>query len=97
MGRIHVRAWQTAYRGVMPDAYLDGLVVEERTAMWRDRLARPGLPPLLVAALDDAVAGFAAVGAAPSSSGDRGEGEPYAINLDPMHRDWGSGECYCRR
>ena len=30
MGVLHVRAWQNAYRGVMPDEYLDGLVVDER-------------------------------------------------------------------
>jgi hypothetical protein len=28
-GRLHVRAWQAAYRGQMPDAYLDDLSVEE--------------------------------------------------------------------
>jgi hypothetical protein len=25
MGRVHVRAWQAAYRGHMPDDYLGGL------------------------------------------------------------------------
>jgi hypothetical protein len=40
MGLLHVRAWQSAYRGVMPDAYLDGLEPEERVAMWRGRISR---------------------------------------------------------
>ena len=30
VGEVHVRAWQTAYRDVMPDDYLDGLQPEER-------------------------------------------------------------------
>jgi hypothetical protein len=34
LGRLHVRAWQAAYRGQMPDDYLDGLRPEERAAGW---------------------------------------------------------------
>jgi hypothetical protein len=25
VARVHVRSWQVAYRGLLPDAYLDGL------------------------------------------------------------------------
>jgi hypothetical protein len=39
MGRVHVRAWQAAYRGQMPDAYLDGLRPEDREAHWEGTLA----------------------------------------------------------
>ncbi|CAN0416084.1 unnamed protein product, partial [Phaeothamnion confervicola] len=49
MGRIHVRAWQHAYRGVMPDEYLDGLQASDRVEMWQGRIPRTDLPPLLVA------------------------------------------------
>src|SRR5919107_604708 len=38
MGRVHVRAWQAAYRGQMPDAYLDGLRPEQRAAGWEAAL-----------------------------------------------------------
>jgi len=34
LGRVHVRAWQAAYRGQMPDDYLEGLRAEERAAGW---------------------------------------------------------------
>ena len=34
MGRLVVRAWQAAYRGHMPDDYLDGLRPEDRAAYW---------------------------------------------------------------
>lgn len=30
VAQIHVRAWQVAYRGLMPAAYLDALVPEDR-------------------------------------------------------------------
>ena len=85
MGRAHVRAWQAAYRGVMPDEYLDGLSVEDRSAMWRRQIAQ-GTDGLLVAVADGAVVGFAAFGACRD---DDDVGELYAINLDPDA--WGRG------
>jgi ribosomal protein S18 acetylase RimI-like enzyme len=89
MGRLHVRAWQSAYRGVMPDEYLDGLQAAERVTMWRDRISRLELPPLLVAVVADDVVGFAAFGAEHSPSTPSTCGELYAMNLDPDH--WGRG------
>jgi GNAT superfamily N-acetyltransferase len=88
MGHLHVRAWQAAYRGVMPDEYLDGLSADDRVEMWRGQISRADRPPLLVAALADAVVGFAALGAEqPTTSPSCGE--LYAMNLDPDY--WGQG------
>jgi hypothetical protein len=43
VARIHVRAWQTAYRGLLPDAYLDGLRAEDRAARgWSSSSETPG-------------------------------------------------------
>jgi ribosomal protein S18 acetylase RimI-like enzyme len=88
MGRLHVRAWQSAYRAVMPDEYLDGLDPNDRISMWHARLARSDLPPLLVGVVDEEVVGFATWGAAPPPES-AGVGELYAINVDPVH--WGKG------
>jgi hypothetical protein len=38
---VHVRSWQVAYRGQMPDEFLDGLDVEKRTSMWRELTQNP--------------------------------------------------------
>jgi ribosomal protein S18 acetylase RimI-like enzyme len=38
IARAWVRAWQVAYRGLVPDAVLDALDVEERRTLWRSRL-----------------------------------------------------------
>ena len=89
MGTVHVRAWQSAYRGVMPDDYLDGLSADERSEMWRGRLSRADLPRLLVAESGGEVVGFAVLGTERPSPDRRGAGELYAINLDPDH--WGNG------
>lgn len=87
IGRLHVRAWQAAYRGQMPDAYLDGLSAEDRAAGWASGLSRPrDRDPVLVAEEDGVVVGFAAVAA--SSDADS-VGELHAINVDPDH--WGHG------
>jgi GNAT superfamily N-acetyltransferase len=87
LGRLHVRAWQAAYRGQMPDDYLDGLRAEERAAGWERGLQRDrARDPVLVAERDGGVVGFAVVGPAEEP---RGAGELYAINVDPDH--WGTG------
>jgi RimJ/RimL family protein N-acetyltransferase len=87
MGRVHVRAWQAAYRGHMPDDYLDGLRAEDRAAYWERTLRREDLRgTVLVVERDGEVVGFAAVGPSPEP---QGAGELFAINLDPDH--WGTG------
>ncbi len=86
IGAVHVRAWQAAYRGVMPDAYLDDLRPADRADVWRRHLeAPPADRHLLVATEDDRVVGFAGFG----PSDDPVVGELYAINLDPDV--WGRG------
>lgn len=40
IGRVHVAAWQAAYRDQLPDELLDSLSAENRTLMWRRALER---------------------------------------------------------
>jgi RimJ/RimL family protein N-acetyltransferase len=89
MGRVHVRAWQAAYRSVMPDDYLDGLDPEERASMWRRQIAARGGAGVLVVSADDEVAGFAAFGPCHDDGAPAEQGQVYAINLDPAH--WRKG------
>jgi GNAT superfamily N-acetyltransferase len=90
MAALHVRAWRAAYAGVMPDAFLAGLLVEEREATWRRSLTVPELAPaervILVAEEAGAVLGFTAAGAARGDD-ELGLGELFAINVDPSA--WG--------
>ena len=87
MGRLVVRAWQAAYRGHMPDDYLDGLRAEDRAAGWERSLGRERPRGAnLVAEREGEVVGFANVGPAEDPEG---AGELYAINVDPAH--WGTG------
>jgi ribosomal protein S18 acetylase RimI-like enzyme len=41
VGRVHVRVWQEAYAGLMPEDYLDGLDPVAFAAGWRERLGHP--------------------------------------------------------
>src|SRR5258708_39547141 len=63
MGEVHVRAWQVAYRGLMPDAYLDGLAPEERAAMWQRGIDDPWpRTRIILAERDGTCRGFAVLG-----------------------------------
>ncbi len=41
IARVHVRSWQTAYRGILPDSYLDALEPSSREERWREVLRPP--------------------------------------------------------
>lgn len=38
---LHAESWQTAYRGMLPDAFLDGPVYQDRLAVWNTRMSKP--------------------------------------------------------
>jgi ribosomal protein S18 acetylase RimI-like enzyme len=42
IARVHVDSWRTTYRGLMPDAVLDGLSYEGREWQWRRALCEGG-------------------------------------------------------
>jgi ribosomal protein S18 acetylase RimI-like enzyme len=97
IGMIHVRAWQAAYRGIMPDDYLDGLQAEDRVAMWRAEIANPRPDQhLRVITVGGEVVGFANSGPEGDPATDRETGELYAINVDPDHWSRGLGRVLLR-
>jgi len=61
---VHVRAWQTAYRGLLPDEYLDALRAEDRMARYRFDVAGPDQPATIVAVDGGVICGFATTGPA---------------------------------
>jgi len=87
---IGVETWRAAYRGIVPDAVLDGLSVAEREASMRERLAAPDAGfRMAIAEEGGRAVGFVAFG--PTRDGDAAAptGEIYAIYV---RRDaWGRG------
>ncbi|WP_328853975.1 GNAT family N-acetyltransferase [Microbispora hainanensis] len=89
---VHVRSWQAAYPGLMPQAYLDGLTPAMRLPVW-ERLLGESAPPrteVLVAEVDGSVAGFASFGPGRDDDVDPASvAEISAIYLMP--EVWGAG------
>jgi GNAT superfamily N-acetyltransferase len=93
IARVHTRSWQSAYRGIVSDDYLDALAWEKRFEMWSGRLSspEPTASNLFVATdVDGPVSGFATIG--PVRDDDlmsRDFFELYAIYVDP--ESWSRG------
>jgi ribosomal protein S18 acetylase RimI-like enzyme len=85
---VHVRSWQEAYRGLLPDDYLVGLRPEDRMDHYTFGSADPALPATSVATVDGVITGFVTTG--PCRDPDVVEaGEVLALYVDPGA--WGLG------
>lgn len=85
---VHVRGWQDGYRDLLTADLLAGLDIDERAAVWEQRLAADEPPLILVAIVDDAVAGFVSAG---PSRDEPGHSEIYALYVDPARWRGGVG------
>jgi GNAT superfamily N-acetyltransferase len=87
VARIHVRSWQTAYCGLLPDTYLDALLPEDRAARYDFATTDLAKPRTIVAEHEGVIRGFATT--MPSRDPDAADhGELCALYVDPD--DWGS-------
>ncbi|PFH11049.1 ribosomal protein S18 acetylase RimI-like enzyme [Collimonas sp. PA-H2] len=58
---VRIDSWRTTYRGIIPDDYLDGMKIEDSTAIWSRILsATSNAANVFVAEVDGEVLGFAA-------------------------------------
>jgi GNAT superfamily N-acetyltransferase len=93
IGLVHVRSWQSAYWGKMPQDVLDGLDPARRAEAWRRIMeeTEPSRGGVLVAVTEDSgIIGFASFGPSRDSDTDaRVTGEVFAIYADPDA--WGAG------
>jgi ribosomal protein S18 acetylase RimI-like enzyme len=92
IARVHVESWRTAYRGILPDDFLDGLTLESREERWRERLANPISEQFILVVEQEPgrLVGFVFGG--PERDGTPGyDGEIYAIYLLAERRRQGIG------
>ena len=87
VARVHVHSWQAAYRGLLPEAYLDALRPEDRASHYRFEDPDPDTPLTLVALEGSAITGFATIG--PYADEPDETGELYGLYVDPPF--WGTG------
>jgi len=94
IAEVHVRSWQAAYRGLMPQEYLDALEPADRLPRWQQLLTNPDLAgnEVLVADDGDSICGFASFGPTRDADGDASRtGEVRAIYLAPGAMGQGVG------
>ena len=93
---MHVQAWQTAYRGIVPDAFLDGLDVGARASRYAFDRSGPGDPETWIAVEGDDVVGMVSV--SPSRDDDLpGLGEVQALYVAPDRWRSGAGSALMAR
>ncbi|MEH0574501.1 GNAT family N-acetyltransferase [Streptomyces sp. B21-108] len=89
---IRVRGWQSAYRGLMPQSYLDALSVDEDAERRRAHFGRRGADVVnLVAEQEGKVVGWAAHGAYRDGEVRTADAELYALYVDTGHIGTGVG------
>jgi GNAT superfamily N-acetyltransferase len=92
VAEVHVASWQHAYRGLLPDDYLERLSVDHREAMWREAFADPDQASgAFVAEIDGRIVGFASFGPSRDEEIPERTGEVPAIYLDPAVLGTGVG------
>jgi ribosomal protein S18 acetylase RimI-like enzyme len=89
IARVKILGWQTTYRGIVADEFLDGMSYEQHTAQWTEALKRPEI--ITLAAEDNEVVGFAASGPRQTGPTDY-QGELYAIYVLNESRGQGLGK-----
>jgi len=90
--RMHAETWRTSYRGLVPDALLDGLADDRWENGWRR--AFESMDPtraVHVAEIDGRIAGFAGAGRARPGAPPGYVGEVYALYVRPAQQREGIG------
>ncbi|GGX52994.1 GNAT family N-acetyltransferase [Streptomyces fructofermentans] len=97
VAEIRVRGWQAAYRGMMPQAHLDGLDVAEEVPRRRAHFERAGDGVVnLVAEWDGEVVGWACHGPYRDGGLRTRDAELYAIYVAPDRFGHGAGSALLR-
>jgi ribosomal protein S18 acetylase RimI-like enzyme len=95
VAEVHVRAWQEAYRGLIPAEFLDALDPRERAGRYTFESSDPRAPTTILAVREgedgaEAIQGFVTFG--PSRDDDApSHGEVYALYVDPDRYQGGVG------
>ena len=93
IAEIHVRCWQFAYRGIVPDTVLDSLSMSAHEQLWRHTLELPSTASSLWVAEEGGRAlGFCATGGSEDDDATPETGEVGAIYLRPDRIGAGVGQ-----
>lgn len=60
---IHVKTWQCAYKGQIPDSYLDNLSIDKRTEGWKEQIKNAKeIDHIFVAEINGRIVGWCTAG-----------------------------------
>jgi ribosomal protein S18 acetylase RimI-like enzyme len=95
LARVRIASWRAAYRGIVPDAVLDGFDPVAEVVTWRQRVAAvtdvwTGVALVAEPPARPRLVGFVTTGAA-RHAGEAGLGEVWAIYVDPDAQGRGVG------
>jgi GNAT superfamily N-acetyltransferase len=94
---LQVRGSQWAYRGLMPDAFLDALSIAEREPKWRPQLDPEHARHTWIAEVDGEPLGFVTCGPTDDASLSAETGEVYAIYQEERTLSTGLGRALFSR
>jgi ribosomal protein S18 acetylase RimI-like enzyme len=80
---VHVQTWQAAYRGQMPDDFLNELDIDKRTIRWREWAGKSDTWVLVVEDRDHRIAGFSSSCPSRDADADTKIAEIRAIYVHP--------------
>ncbi len=86
---VHVASWQGAYRGQLPDEFLDAMAVEPRTRIWQQYLAADGQAAFVAEDDGGRIVAFVHTMPARDDDADAATGEVTSIYASPSA--WGTG------
>jgi|LakMenEpi03Aug12_release.lakeMendotaPanAssembly.Ray.scaffolds.fasta_scaffold679033_2 ribosomal protein S18 acetylase RimI-like enzyme len=93
IAEIQVAGWKAAYRGIIPDGYLDAMEPETRHTFWQKQV-RDECGEMFVSVADNEVTGFCHLMPSRDVDGE-GTAEIVAIYVDPAAWRQGSGRSLC--
>lgn len=99
LAKLHLETWQAAYRGIVPDAYLDSLSLKEKSARFCRFLEIEHERDIhtFVAEDNGRIRGFITYGTCRDCDADPDlDGEVYAIYVAPSHWRAGIGKLMLR-
>ena len=90
IARVHAESWCAAYRGIVPDSFLDALTQERMERFAEERLKSEHVTGLVATAKGKGVLGFIA-GGIERSRDEKYLGEIYGVYVDPEYQNQGIG------
>jgi len=91
IARVYITSWRDAYRGLVPDASLDGMSLGRELASWRRNIEISGGRVLVLARPTVGVIGFLSWGPERAEGRRGGRAEIFTLYLQPRYQRRGGG------